>query len=185
MKSKPFLIILCIALWLNSTFSQEVEKSIFGMQTGFLGVWFNHELSLNHHWVLHTELGLDGALSRIVDNGDFPIILPMISFQPRYYYNLPKRQAEMKDISDNSGNYLAINFLFYPNFLSYSTQENINIKNGLFIMPSWGIRRNFNRYFYYELGLGAGFNLSGISEIKGNESILIYNILARVGYKMF
>ncbi len=185
MKSKTILIVLCVGLWLNSTFSQEVEKSIVGIQLGFLGGWVNHELRLSHHWALHSEFGLDGTLSRIVDDGDFPIILPMVSLQPRYYYNLPKRKAEIKDITDNSANYLAINFIFYPEFFSYSNQENINIKNGLFIMPTWGIRRNFNQYFYYELGAGVGFNINGLSEIEGKESILIYNILARVGYKIF
>lgn len=185
MKSKTILTVLFIGLWLNSTFSQEVEKSIFGVQAGFFGGWVSHEWGFSHHWVLHSEFGLDGSLASTLTDGDFPVFLPVVSFQPRYYYNLPKRKVDGKDIFHNAGNFAAISFTLHPNWFSISNQENIQVEDGFFILPTWGIRRNINWHFYYELGIGAGFSINGLSEIEGGDTQFLYNINARIGYKIF
>ncbi|MDG3580998.1 hypothetical protein [Galbibacter pacificus] len=47
MKKISFLFIACFCMW-NSSFSQDaqLEKSIFGIQTGLLGIWVHNEARL-------------------------------------------------------------------------------------------------------------------------------------------
>ena len=42
---------------LSSSAKASVEKSIFGIQTGFLGIWINNEVRLSNSFVLRSELG--------------------------------------------------------------------------------------------------------------------------------
>jgi hypothetical protein len=39
-----------------------VEKSIFGIQTGLLGIWVHNEMRLTNEIALRTELGLDSGI---------------------------------------------------------------------------------------------------------------------------
>lgn len=59
-KMKKVLLILLIT---NLSFSQDqpiarVEKSIFGIQTGFFGVWIHNESRLTKEISLRSEIGL-------------------------------------------------------------------------------------------------------------------------------
>ena len=185
MKARLTLFLVVIYAFVNFAFSQEVEKSIYGIQTGILGGWLSHEWRFSHHWVLHSELGLDGSLIGIVHEGDFPVFVPTVSVEPRWYYNLPKRKVESGDTFHNAGNFTALSFEWYPNWFSLSNQENVKVKDGFFIIPTWGIRRNINWHFYYELGAGVGFSINGLDEFEGDDTRLIYSLIARIGYKIF
>mgnify|MGYP003668620850 CR=1 FL=1 len=46
----------------TKTQSASVEKSVFSIQTGFLGLWVNHEAKLTNKIALRTELGLDAGI---------------------------------------------------------------------------------------------------------------------------
>ena len=98
----------------------------------------------------------------------------LIALEPRWYYNLNKRDSNGKRIDGNSGNYLSIRTR-YLNF--NNTQLDENDLNEILITPMWGIRRNIGNHFNYELGAGAGL---GYQE---NELGLAINLNIRIGYR--
>ncbi|MDO6470118.1 hypothetical protein [Maribacter sp. 1_MG-2023] len=186
MKLQYKLLLISLILFLNCTYSQEVEKSIFNIQTGVLGFWANNELRLANHWTLHSEIGLDGSITtKEISGGEFPVFLPVISVEPRYFYNLPKRQSNNKDIYHNSGNFFSLSMKWYPNWFSLSQKENTRIGDDIFVIPTWGIKRNINWNFNYELGGGVGIGIPASTKQAGAIIRPVYNILLRVGYKFY
>lgn len=90
MKKKVLTLLICgLALIATSqntpekSQKQSVEKSIFGIQTGFAGLWINNELKLSNQIALRTELGFDAY-----DNDDFYpnagfLLTTVITLEPR------------------------------------------------------------------------------------------------------
>ena len=163
-----------------------LEKSIFGVQTGFLGVWVHNESKLSNQIVLRSELGFDSGIW----GGDFYdktgyVFTPVITAEPRWYYNLGKRESKSKRIDGNSGNFISLKTSFHPDWFVISNYENISIVSDISIVPTWGIRRNIGKHFNYEAGIGAGYRYifakqAGYLE---NESDVAVNAHLRIGYR--
>jgi hypothetical protein len=96
-----------------------VEKSTYGIQTGYLGIWVYNEFKLSNQVAFRSELGLAsgtfgselgvtyGVFDDFSHSGEF-IISPIITLEPRWYYNLNKRSSKMRDIGGNSGNFISL-----------------------------------------------------------------------------
>lgn len=142
-----------------------VEKSVFGIQVGLIGVWAHNELKLSNQFVLRSELGIAGVNTAVIE--------PLVALEPRWYYNLDKRVAKDKRIDGNSGNYVSLRTKY--NFTTTTEAEDEGI-NQVFIGPTWGIRRNLGKHFNYELGLGAGL---------GYRRVIVFApyINLRIGYR--
>jgi len=162
-----------------------VEKSVYGIQTGFLGIWAHEEMRLSDKWVLRGELGLDsGILGRGPSNANF-VAVPVITIAPRWYYNLNKRQSKSRRIDGNSGNFVSLKTSFHPNWFTISNIKNISIVPDVSIIPTWGIRRNIGNHFNYETGIGLGYvyffeKSAGFGENSGS---LALNLHLRIGYR--
>jgi len=99
MKKLVVSFIFCgFALFANAqdTPNPSVEKSIFGVQIGLIGVWVNNEVRLSNKFALRSEIGFDSGIA----NNDF-FMAPVIRLDPKFYYNLNKRVSKEKDISNN------------------------------------------------------------------------------------
>jgi len=110
----------------TDTPAASVEKSVFSVQTGLVGVWANNELRLSNQFALRTEIGLellsfDNAYTDETKYG----AAPSISVEPKWYYNLEKRVRKGRNIAGNSGNAFSvrINYLS-PNAFLISEIEN-------------------------------------------------------------
>lgn len=184
-------IILALTLF-GLTFSAKsqnssVEKSTFGVQTGVLGFWFHNESRLSNQFALRSEVGLDAGIfggSQFYDGTGF-LLIPTITLEPRWYYNLNKRASKSRSITGNAGNFISLKTSFLPDWFVISNYENINVISQITIIPTWGIRRNIGSHFNYEAGLGIGYRYSfaksaGYSE---NESDVAANLLLRIGYR--
>ena len=166
--------------------AQEVEKSLFGIQTGILGFWVSNELRLSPHWSFYSEIGLDGSITtKEIHGGTFPVFLPVFSIEPRHYYNLPKRKADAKDVFHNSGNFFSLSLKWYPNWFGLSDNNNSRLGADIFVVPTFGIKRNINWNWNYELGGGVGLGIPAGSTQAGEVLRPVYNILLRVGYKFY
>ena len=157
MISKKLTIVLLI-LFTSFSFAQEepsVEKSIFGIQTGILGVWVHNETRLTNSIALRTEIGLDFGINGN-DNTTTTALIPSIRVEPRWYYNLEKRIAKNRKIANNSGNFLALNVAYNPDWFYISNKENINVISTVAFIPKWGIKRTVGNHFTYEAGIGLG-----------------------------
>jgi hypothetical protein len=93
---KHIKIITLLLIIFQSTYAQNtgIEKSIFNVQTGFLGVWVNNEYRLSNEIVLRSEVGLDLGFQGCSDCNTVYGLIPVISHEPRWYYNINKRNSK-------------------------------------------------------------------------------------------
>jgi len=179
MKKIIFAIIL-YALY-NSAFAQEikVEKNIFGIQTGVLGLWGYNELRLKNNLVLRSEIGIQ---NEVIFNGAFQkwiYLRPVMSLEPRWYYNIEKRETLEKNTLYNSANFLSLKIKFTPDWFVLSSNGAVAPVNSFSFIPTWGIRRNLGQKINYETGIGVGYKYY-ISNPSYNSDIAL-NIHLRIG----
>jgi len=184
-KSMFYLSILMLTTFAKAQ-DASVEKSTYGIQTGILGVWVHREVKLSNEIALRVELGMDAG---IFGGSFYPktgfLMTPVITVEPRWYYNLEKRQSKSKNISGNSGNFLSIKTSYNPNWFTISNYDNVEIINQFSIIPTWGIKRNIGQNFTYETGIGLGYRYY-FAKSQGytqNEGTAAVNLHLRIGYR--
>lgn len=188
---KKFLLLL---VWLpaivcsqNSDTNHLVAKSIFGVQTGVLGVWANHELGLSNTIALRSELGLDTGLFGGLyykNNVNF-ILYPTLTLEPRLYYNLQKRLDKGKTITKNSGNFVALKIHYAPDWFTITNYSGkISIAENYAMYAKWGIKRIIGKHFTYETGLGFGYRNYFLKQYgyTANQSEAALDVHLRIGY---
>jgi len=185
---KKIAILLFISLSLQG-FAQEVsvEKSIFDVQLGLVGLWANHELKLTKQLALRSEIGLELGFAEQTSNGvksTYSVLAPNITLEPKWYYNLEKRFAKGKNIKRNSGNFIAIKAHYLPDLFLITGNKNLNIVNQLAIIPQWGIRRVSGKHISFETGFGLGPQLyfgKGSKNVTNRDDVYV-DLNLRVGY---
>ena len=151
-----FLTIALLGITLTTNAQKpSVEKSIWQIQTGLIGVWINNEIKLTNSLAIRSEFGLAGFWQSYGNDNTY-MITPVIRLEPRWYYNFGNRIDKSKRIDNNSGNYLGLKTSFHPDLFVISNKENVTIYNQISIVPVWGIRRNIGKHFNYEVGFGIG-----------------------------
>jgi len=179
---KRIIVFIVLGLGLTTTAQDaSVERSIFGVQTGYLGVWAHNELKILDELVIRTELGFDAGLFGDSVNGiDEFLLTPVLSLEPKWYYNLKKRANASKDIKGNSANFISLKVGHHPDWFVISSNSGTNIKKDISVVPTWGIRRNLGANFNYELGAGVGY-FHYLQEDKGDVAL---NLHVRIGLKL-
>lgn len=170
--------------------SASVEKSIFSIQTGTLGIWVSHEARLANQWALRTEVGLDMWSYEIYRNyslaeretGSF--LAPSINFEPRWYYNLEKRADQGKHTDNNSANFLTVSVKYSPDLFKIGGPDELSVPGQMSFIPKWGMRRAIAKSnFNYEIGGGLGYiwYMSDKNNLKNSSDVMI-DIHLRIGY---
>ncbi len=193
---KKALVILLFCGWAFTTNAQtqtkvreqkaRVEKSVFSIQTGFLGIWINNEFRIFNQFALRSEVGFDVAFIP-GDSYDKTIyfLAPVFVVEPRWYYNLNKRKAKSKRIDGNSGNFVSLQTSYIPDWFVISNNPYESVRRQLWITAMWGIRRNIGKHFNYEAGVGYGYRFylkeKHSSTTEGSD--WMPNILLRIGYR--
>jgi len=158
------MLFLILAFTINTNAQDgSVEKSIFGIQAGFgsrIGLWLNNESKLTNSIVLRSELGLenDFTVGDHYDGAGF-ILMPVITIEPKYYYNLLKRNSKGLNTKNNSGNYISIKTSYHPDWFVINLDDNITKTADLAIIPTWGLKRQLGNHFNYETALGFGYRI--------------------------
>lgn len=186
--TKFFLLTLtyCGLTIIAKSQNASVEKSTSGVQLGVLGAWFYNESKLSDKISLRSEFGLDAGIfgARNFYEVGF-ILIPVISVEPRYYYNLNKRVASSESIDGNSGNFASLKTSYNPDWFVISNNINLRAVNQISIIPTWGIKRNVGNYLTLESGMGIGYRYyfaksAGYMENQGEGAI---NLHLRIGYR--
>ena len=176
---------LCGLLFESSAQEISVEKSTFGIQTGWFGIWLYNEAKLSNRLVLRSELGLSGEyyLNGYYENTWF-LVGPSLTLEPKWYYNIKRRNDNGKSIVSNCANSLSLNTKYIPDWFTESNNDDLTFFNQISIIPTWGLRRNIGHHFNYEIGSGIGYRyIFKPSTNQGNKSELAVNIHLRIGYK--
>ena len=162
-----------------------VEKSVFGIQTGLLGIWAHNESRLSNTIALRSEIGFDaGFQSGFFYPEDVFFLAPVLTLEPRFYYNLNKRNSKSKVITNNSGNFISIKTSYTPDWLVIANVKDISIISEISFIPTFGIRRNIGTHFNYEAGFGFGYKyiFAKAAGYYNNESEATANLHLRIGY---
>lgn len=183
MKKIIFLVILLY--FTNILFGQnkKIEKSIFNIQVGLLGTWFNNEARLTSNISLRSEIGLDVAIFGGERFGNTKIFFaPVFSLEPRWYYNFQNRISKNRHTSNNSANFFTIKTSYHPDWFVIPNNI-INVENQISIIPKWGIRRAFfQSKFNYECGIGLGYERFLATEgFNNNNGSIALDIHLRIG----
>ena len=172
-KFNSILFILFSVASLNAQKNiKSVEKSILSIQTGYFGTWINHELKFNKRLAFRTELGSEYRLKfAIKQNFDSLKNQVSIFLEPKYYFNLTKREKKDKNIENNAGNYISLR-------ANISLLNNLENKEVYFhtLTPTFGIRRNVTSHFNIEFSFGCG--LSYLNNMLISEAMPSF----RIGY---
>lgn len=186
MKKITLTLIFCGLTLIAKSQTASVENSTFGVQTGFLGIWAQNETKLSNQIALRSELGFDSGIwgGSFYDKTGY-VLAPVITLEPRWYYNLNKRVKKDKKIDGNSGNFISLKTSYHPDWFVISNYDNISIVSDISIIPTWGIRRNIGSHFTYETGIGIGYvhyfaKAAGYLEDKGE---VMLNLHIRLGYR--
>ncbi|UMB54921.1 hypothetical protein MKD41_05465 [Lutibacter sp. A64] len=186
MKKIIFTLVFCGLCFIVNSQTVSVEKSIYGIQSGFLGIWGHNESKLSNNIALRTELGLDAGIwgGDFYDNNGF-LMIPVLTLEPRLYYNLKKRVKKSRKIAGNSGNFISLKTSYHPSWFEISNYNNIKIVSDISVVPTWGIRRNIGNHFLYETGIGIGYiyyfaKNAGFLENEGEVAV---NLHVRIGYR--
>lgn len=186
MKKIILSLILCGLHLIVTSQNVSVEKSTYGIQTGFLGIWAQNETKLSNQIAVRSEIGFDSGIWR----GDFYdgtgiLMTPVITLEPRLYYNLIKRVRKSRRINGNNGNFISLKTSYHPDWFVISNNDNVSIISDISIIPTWGLRRNIGNHFTYETGIGIGYRFvfakqAGFLENKSESTL---NLHLRVGYR--
>lgn len=169
---KNYCLPLLFLLFVISSSGQEISRLTQNQfsATFFLpGVEYETPVADNSTISLRIGTGF-GYAAGMFRETEFGIYLNLRG-QYRHFYNFRKRLEKEKNISNNSGNYLALHTaLFYGKPIIGELETAADI-SGL-IGPVWGIQRVYNSGFKLNLFLGAGYGFndiggSGISPILG------------------
>lgn len=179
-------LVFCTITLVAKAQDASVEKSLYGIQTGPIGIWGYNETKLTNSIALRSEIGIVAGLSTGSNySGTYFVIAPNISLAPRWYYNLKKRESKSKRIDGNSGNFVSLKTTYQTDLELASNDDNVDLISDITIVPTWGIKRNIGSHFNYEAGFGIGyihyFKKDNVRLI--NESDVAVNVHARIGYK--
>lgn len=185
---KKFLLTLsfCGLTFIAKSQDASVEQSTYGIQAGVLGIWLHNEIKLSDQIALRSELGLDSGIfgGGFYDQVGF-LMAPVITLEPRWYYNLNKRVSKSRNIEGNSGNFVALKTSYNPDWFVISNYDNLRVINQISVVPTWGIKRNLGSHFTYEAGFGVGYKYyfaksAGYLKDEGEAAV---NLHLRIGYR--
>ncbi len=176
-----FLSPLILLLFFSVCNAQLVDKSINGVQTGALGIWWHNESRLALRWAFRTEIGYEAPY--FANEYQYLLFLPVASIESRWYYNSKKRQGNSNNTFHNSGNFASMAVRYYPKYLAYSPIGVDNAVGGSFLVLSWGMRRNINYRWNVEFATGMGADPISKNVKVENSKNWILNFTLRIGYK--
>ncbi len=175
---KTLLTLVLLGITLTTTAQNpSVEKSLFGVQAGILGIWGNYETKLTNLIALRGELGLSG--SSFTSNERF--WAPEITLEPRWYYSIKKRHKKGKSILKNTSNFVSFRTRYRPDIIVIPNSTVTNFINDISYHLLWGIRRHIGSHFNYEAGMAIGY-VDYLKDFFEYDDGLSLELHIRIGY---
>ena len=110
---------------------------------------------------------------------------PVLTLEPRWYYNLDNRLSKGKRIDGNSGDFVSLKTSWHPDWFQNSADDNMNNLTDIAVVPTWGMRRHIGKHVTYEMGIGVGvrYVYEEMDDVGGNELKSVFNLNLRIGYR--
>jgi hypothetical protein len=187
---KKFVLIsavLALSLVANTpSMAQQTESNHslhlnIGATNFHAGAGYTFEWAFAPKWTLLNSVWLKGeggwGYNMLFGEYSYFVLSPSVSVEPRFYYNLAKREARGRKTALNSGNYLGTTVsCFFPT---------INGREGAYrdyyhfgIAPHWGLRRVYGDHFLLEFHAGILMLMSSYT----NEFLMGPDLNLKIGY---
>lgn len=163
--------------------SLQAQKSVTSIQTGILGIWTQHERVVANTITLRLEMGAEPAIAGngITNEKSFRW-MPVGTVEPRLYYNLKTRNRKGFNTSNYAANFVSLKTSYNPGWAIYSNEVLPEKQSNYSIIPTYGLKRNINKYFFYEVGIGFGIRQFIKTNSVPARSEGASNVLLRIGY---
>lgn len=190
---RTFFVLLFLLATSFQVFSQQAstERQIGGFQVGIidnnLGVTYYHEQMLTNDIALRGEaiVGFGWGNKSVVCG-------PALSIQPRWYYNINKRESSGIDVARNSANFLGLNVsynlpynLWYNSDLSQWESNTFKGQDRVNVAANWGIRRAIGSRLNYEVGVGLGYRYYIDNDYRLSNPPLYLSLNLRFGFDIY
>ncbi|MCL2098156.1 MAG: hypothetical protein FWH23_05285 [Bacteroidales bacterium] len=166
---KKFFLIIAIHLIVTLANAQTETVSNHSVSLHLISTTYNYEHPLSKKMTITGSVGL--AIPywawHISSNGWAYAINPVLGLEPRFYYNMDKRNSKGKNTNYNSANYLSLDC--YYMFKSVAN-KNTSRLSGMIISPNWGIRRVYNGRWLLDFSLGIWCFQGSAEYFLGSES---------------
>ena len=127
--------IILLSTVLLSAQASSLETSTFGLQIGVFGAWAYYETKVSDPVALRLEVGTQGWSVEYCDqyrSNDIAVFVsPEITIEPRFYYNLGKRNERNKSLAKNSGNFLSLRASYRPDLLIASNNDTVGVNSNI------------------------------------------------------
>lgn len=152
---KHFFLLLCFPFFLTAQQSKKLNKNLFKMN--ILNPGFTLEKALTNTSTLCLDANLSFGFA-IHNNQTTFLASPFLRGQYRYYYNLERRDSKGKDISNNSGGFLALNTSYYIRPIGNDVY--ISNYDGFTVGGVWGFQKTYKSGINLCANTGLGYNFS-------------------------
>lgn len=181
-----YVCALILAANTTNGYSQSEKNHFFEAGIHLVGGGVSFEKNFSQNFSIRSSVEYDGSFyfsNNVFTNGTKTVFVlqPAIKIQPRYYYNIEKRQAKNKNTAYNAAN-------FFSAHAAYKSSE-INVSNKNYYKPevlsfgaAWNIRRTIvSSNFVYELS--AGFRYDAFTEkFYKSDNGITPELNAKIGY---
>lgn len=152
MKKLLSVLFFTFALVCQAQYDKNVERTQLQFGLPMPSVLYEIGMSKNTTTSLEviTGLALRGCTGCETNFGVYPIVRG----QYRYYYNMERRLRKKKNITGNSGNYIAGLFAYQH---GNPIIGNLNTTMTLAVGPVYGLQRTYKRGFFYRLEGGVAY----------------------------
>lgn len=161
-KNLTFFLFLLLSA---SAFSQDngtvLKKDIISADIGLLSFWLKYERHLDGLFTLKSELGLGFGFEKGTNiDGTNYFFTPIVSVEPRYYYNFNRRVERGKKTSYNASNYFAFTASYFFKPYVIINVPYVEYQSRASLIPKWGIKRTIGRRLNFEFAFGVGVSFS-------------------------
>ena len=152
MKKPLFFLFFASIVLVQAQYDKNVERTQLQLGLPMPSVLFEVGISKNSTTSIEaiTGFALRGCTGCETNFGVYPILRG----QYRYYYNMERRLRKKKNISGNSGNYVAA-LLAYQH--GHPLVGNLFTSTTMGAGPVYGLQRTYNRGFFYRLEGGVAY----------------------------
>lgn len=141
-----------------SVFTQAQTTDNFSLKVGVIGGWLSYEKPLTNQMTVVGELGyIGGFYKNQYLNHSGSLFTTSLGLEGRYYYNFNRRTERGKNIENNAANYFSVDMVYIPDFLTTSSEKDIQVLKTFNVFAKYGFKRNFSSKLNYEIAFGPGY----------------------------
>ena len=172
------LLFVLLSFEMQAQEKASVEKSIFGIQAGLVGIYVNNETKLSNTIALRSEAGLKTTNWGISNfYREKPIIPLVLTVEPRWYFNIKRLYAKGLRIENNAAMSLSLMIRHNAGWCMLLGKQPSNIE----FIPTIAYRFNIGKHFNFEMGGGMGYQYA-FTSIEEEKNYWAFNIVLRIGY---